>query len=209
MTRIATDQERRAGGRTYRSELRAQQAEATRVRILEATVKVMARGMATLSIPEVAREAGVSVPTVYRHFATKRDLLAAIYPYLNERAGLQEWQAPRDLTDLRDTVRAAFARIESFDDLVRAAMVSPAAEEARRMVMPGRYELGRRLLEATSPEFASVDLDRIARILTVLITSSSLRVWRDHLASNADMAADDIDWAFRAMAAAATKEADR
>jgi len=209
MTHITTDDDRRSAGRTYRSELRAEQAEATRIRILEATIRVMARGIASVSIPEIAREAGVSVPTVYRHFATKADLLGAIYPYLNERAGLADWQPPRDLAGLADTVRAAFARIESFDDLVRAAMVSPAAEEARRTVMPGRYELGRRLLEATQPDLAGVDRDRIARILTVLITSSSLRVWRDHLGANADIAADDIDWAYRAMAAAATKGAAR
>jgi AcrR family transcriptional regulator len=52
------------------NELRAAQAQATRARILEATVNVMARGVASVSIPAVAREARVSVPTVYRHFGT-------------------------------------------------------------------------------------------------------------------------------------------
>jgi len=65
MTRIAD------AGRPYNNELRAQQAEATRSRILDATIRVMAGGVGTLSIPDVAREAGVSVPTIYRHFGTK------------------------------------------------------------------------------------------------------------------------------------------
>ena len=67
------------------NELRAAQAQATRARILEATVAVMARGVASVSIPAVAREAGVSVPTVYRHFATKRDLLTSVFPHVLHR----------------------------------------------------------------------------------------------------------------------------
>jgi hypothetical protein len=83
MTRLANNQQR-----SYRSELRAEQAEETRVRILDATVRVLARGEATLSIPAIAREAGVSVPTVYRHFGTKAELLASVYPHLVRRTGV-------------------------------------------------------------------------------------------------------------------------
>ena len=49
---------------TYSSRLREEQAQRTREQILEGLVKTMARGMATVSIPAVAREAGVSIPTV-------------------------------------------------------------------------------------------------------------------------------------------------
>ena len=73
MTRIPT-----GAVRAYRSQLRVLQAEQTRARILDATVRVMARGLTSVSIPAVAREAGVSVATIYRHFATKRDLLATL-----------------------------------------------------------------------------------------------------------------------------------
>jgi len=69
--------------RPYRSELRAERADQTRGRILDAVVQVMAGGIASLSIPDVAREAGVAVPTVYYHFRTKDDLLEAVYPHLH------------------------------------------------------------------------------------------------------------------------------
>jgi TetR/AcrR family transcriptional regulator, repressor for uid operon len=50
----------------------------TRQRILEATAEVMGRnGMNKLSLSEVALEAGVSRPTLYRWFACKQDLLDA------------------------------------------------------------------------------------------------------------------------------------
>ena len=189
--------------RPYRSQLRAQQAEETRARILDATLRVMAAGIASVSIPGVAHEARVSVPTIYRHFGTKRDLLAAVYPHVVRRAGLNALVPPRSVDELRDGVRAIFDRLDSVDDLARAAMASPAAAEARRLSMPGRVAFGRQLADSIEPALATADRDRIARLLVVLITSSSLRVWRDHLDSSVDEAADDIEWVIRTAIAGA------
>jgi AcrR family transcriptional regulator len=199
----------KAAARAYRSPLRAQQAEETRARILDATVRVMAGGLASVSIPAVAREAGVSVPTIYRHFGTKRDLLAAVYPHLVRRAGYDEMVVPRSMEELRDGVRATFDRIDSFDALARAAMASPAAEEIRRISMPDRLELGRQLVASIEPKLRPVDRYRLARLLAVLITSSALRVWRDHLGSSVEEAADDIDWMARSAVAGATSRSRR
>jgi AcrR family transcriptional regulator len=187
------------------NQLRAEQAEETRTRILDATARVMAQGVATLSIPAVAREAGVSVPTVYRHFGTKRDLLAALFPHFVLRAGLDELVPPRTVDELRDGVHALFDRIDSASDLARAAMASPAAEEARRVDMPARLDYSRRLADSIVPKLARRDRDRIARLLTILISASALRVWRDHLGSSVEEAADDIDWVIRAAIAASTR----
>jgi AcrR family transcriptional regulator len=52
--------------------------QSTRERILAATAEVLGRhGMTKLSLSEVASQAGVSRPTLYRWFASKRDLLDA------------------------------------------------------------------------------------------------------------------------------------
>ncbi len=133
------------------NKLRAVQAQATRARILEATVTVMARGVASVSIPAVANEAGVSVPTVYRHFGTKRNLLAAVFPHVLRRAGLDELVPPRTVDELRHGVRALFDRIDSAGDLARAAAASPAADEVRRVDMPARLEMSRRLADSIVP----------------------------------------------------------
>jgi AcrR family transcriptional regulator len=187
------------------NKLRAGQAQATRVRILEATLRVMARGIASVSVPAVAREAGVSIPTVYRHFGTKQDLLAAVYLHVVGRAAPAEFAPPRTLDELRNGVRAIFEGLDSADDLARAAMASPAAAEARRLGMPARLEIYRRLADAIAPNLAQPDRSRIARVLTILISMSALRLWRDHLGSSVDEAADDIDWVIRAAVAAGTR----
>ncbi|EHI12930.1 TetR/AcrR family transcriptional regulator [Mycolicibacterium thermoresistibile] len=54
----------------------------TRHRILEATAEVLSRaGKRKLSLSEVALQAGVSRPTLYRWFASKEDLLDAFGAY--------------------------------------------------------------------------------------------------------------------------------
>lgn len=199
MTSIAT------GTMGAYNELRAAQAQATQARILEATVRVMARGVASVSIPAVAREAGVSVPTVYRHFGTKRGLLTAVFPHIVRRAGLDELVPPRSIDELGHSVRALFERIDSAGDLARAAAASPAAEEVRRVDMPARLEISRRLADSIVPKLAPGDRDRIARLLTILVSASALRVWRDHLGSSVEEAANDIDWVIKAAVAASTR----
>jgi len=196
MTRIAN-----AKPRAYGSPLRAQQAEETRERILDATVRVMAKGLAFVSVPQVAREAGVSVPTVYRHFATKRDLLGAVYPHSVRRAGLDEVVIPRSMDELRGGLRAYFERTDSFGDLARAAMASPASEEVRRLNMPDRVAIFRRVADTIEPKPSKADRDRIARLLVILTASSALRLWRDQLGSSVEEAADDVDWVLRAVIA--------
>ena len=54
----------------------------TRHRILVATAEVLGRsGQTKLSLSEVALQAGVSRPTLYRWFADKQDLLTAFGIY--------------------------------------------------------------------------------------------------------------------------------
>jgi AcrR family transcriptional regulator len=203
MNRIAEE------SRPYRSTLRAEQAEGTKERILEATLRLMADGLASFSVPAVAREAGVSVPTVYRHFRTKGDLLAALYPYVLGRSGLESVPDPTSLDDLRDGIRAVFERLDAVDDLARAAWANPIAEEARRAMMPSRYRRIHRLGESIRPRLSDADHDRITRLLLILTSSGSLRLWRDHLGCSVDEAADDVEWVARAMIAAATGASDR
>jgi AcrR family transcriptional regulator len=185
-------------GRPYRSQLRAEQADATRVRILDATLRVMARGLANVSMPEVAREAGVSVPTVYRHFGCKEDLLAAVYPHVARRVGLDKVPDPETFADLRNGIRTAFEKVDSYSDLERAAVASPAADVTRHVTMPQRLKRLARFADSVQPRLAKADRDRITRLLVVLTASASLRMWRDHLGVSVEQAVDDIDWVMRA-----------
>jgi AcrR family transcriptional regulator len=61
------------------SSLRQRQAAATRLRVTRAARRVFtARGYSPATIAEVAKAAGVAVPTVYKLYRSKRGLLAAV-----------------------------------------------------------------------------------------------------------------------------------
>ncbi len=63
-------------GDRHRSVDAADEGSSTRQRILAATSEVLGRnGTTKLSLSEVAAQAGVSRPTLYRYFADKRELL--------------------------------------------------------------------------------------------------------------------------------------
>ena len=188
MTRISNS-------RTYRSKLREEQAEATRARILDATGPLMARGVASLSIPAVAREAGVSVPTVYRHFATKQRAHRGDLP-ARHAAGRHQPAATAAL-DHRASGRCA--RVPRAPGFARRPGACRHGKRGRGRGAASRacqIELAmfRELADSVEPKLADADRDRIARLLVVLTQSSSLRMWRDHLGLSVDEVADEIDW---------------
>jgi AcrR family transcriptional regulator len=195
----------KGGPRGYRSTLREQQAEETRARILDATARVMARGLASVSVPAIANEAGVSVPTVYRHFGTKKALFAALYPHMVYRAAIS-MELPGSMEELAPGLRAHFARLDSLGEVERAALRSPAAEEARRANMPSRIARTRTIVDSIVPTDRQIDRDRLTRLLTVLTGTAAFFTWRDHLGSSVDEVVADIEWATRALITASTRE---
>jgi AcrR family transcriptional regulator len=199
MSRIAE----RVEARPYRSALREQQAQRTRDQILEATVRVMARGIAELSIPAVAREAGVSVPTVYRHFATKAALIDAMSPFFASKIGMGAVPSQVSLTELEATLRTFFRGVEHLGDLERAAMLSPVGEQARRAQMPARQRAMRAVADGLTPDLPPATRARLGRLLLLLTTTSSFRTMHEHLGLSTDDAAADVAWLIRAAVAGA------
>lgn len=200
MTRVVN----KGSSRPYRSALRDRQANETRDRILDAVVQVMARGVADLSIPAVAREAGVSLRTVYRHFANKRELLAELQPYFARRAGMETMPPPRSLEELHYGVRTLFTRIHEMGPVGYAALASPIGSKARHLRMAERRRLIREGVDAIGPDLTDEWRERLARLLAILTSSASLRMWTEHLDLTPDEASDDVAAVIRAVVAGAT-----
>jgi AcrR family transcriptional regulator len=193
MNRITNVKRRRRMARVYESPLRDEQAETTRQRILDALVRTMGRGVAGLSVPAVAAEAQVSVPTVYRHFRTKADLVAALAPYLSRKTGLMEFPDVGS-DDLGAVARELYRRNEAMDAETRAAMASQLGQEVRRRTMPERVSLIRKAVAEKVPGLSGADLDRLTRVLLILMSSATMRAYKDYLGMGAMDAADDIAW---------------
>src|SRR5215471_9325575 len=132
MNQTKTDKSKR---RAYRSPLRDERVVQTRERILEALVQVLARnGIAELSIPLVAREAKVSIPSVYRYFPTKRDLFAALDDYAHSKGGFSFSDFPNSDTpeELAAMIPALFQRRESLEPTIAAALRTRIGYDIRR-----------------------------------------------------------------------------
>ena len=181
--------------RAYSSALREEQAEETRIRILDALVRTLARGVADLTIPAVAEEAGVSVPTVYRHFGSKRELLDALGQYVLAKTRLMPDQPLGNLEDLHELMRDVYRRHDEMDLTIRAAMASEIGGAIRREHMPERLEMTRRAVVGSAPELDEVAVDRLAHILVLLLSSAAMRAMKDYFELSGDAAADQISWA--------------
>src|SRR5262245_7428070 len=121
--------------RRYRSPLREKRAIQTRERILDGLVQVMARnGIAELSIPLIAKEAGVSIPSVYRYFPTKRELIAALDEYAHRKGSFTfaEYPAMDTPEDLAEIVPLTFKRREAIESTLSAAMNSKLGYAIRK-----------------------------------------------------------------------------
>ncbi len=193
MKRITNVKRRSKRSRTYESPLRDEQAEVTRQRILDALVRTMGKGVAGLSVPAVAAEARVSVPTVYRHFRTKAELVAALAPYLARKTGLMEFPDVEG-DDLGAVARELYRRNEAMDAEVRAAMASQLGQEVRRRTMPERVSLIRKAIAERVPGVKGAELDRLTRVLLILMSSATMRAYKDYLGMGAMEAAEDVAW---------------
>ncbi len=190
---------------TSKPRLRQEHARQTRELILEGLVRTMARGIATLSIPAVAREAGVSIPTVYRYFRTKRELIEALGGYLLEKSGIKIAQLPRSPQELALSVREVFLRLEGLDETIRAASVSELGKELRKEGIPMRLKVIENALAPVAAQFNETDWRHLCNIVLVLTSSAMVRVFKDYLDLAGGEAADTVTWAILTLARATSQ----
>jgi len=188
--------------RTYVSPLRQEQVEATRLRIIEAVARVLARGVTELSVPAVAQEAGVSVATVYRHFKNKQELMSGLGRHYAELIGTVDFMYNQRATDLTldgviESVQEVFLRTERLDPTWWAAITSDAADEYRREHRAERLQPMENMLRQHLPNIPERDLKHLRDLLTVLTSSASVRAFGTLVGSSAAEAGETVGWGLR------------
>lgn len=185
--------------RNYKSELREAQAEATRQRILDALAVVMAEGVEALSVPAVAKRAGVSVGTVYRHFGDKAGLVRALMPHAIQRTGSVVGEVPTSIEEMDEMVRKVFRHFETADDLIKAAFASRMGRDARIEWTEERLEIIKESLHHLDQDLTLEQLDHLGKAALILTTSDTYREWKDRLDLTPDEAADEVMWTIRTL----------
>ena len=189
--------------RTYRSPLREERAIQTRDRILDGVVKVMAKnGIAELSIPLVAREAGVSIPSIYRYYPTKRDLIAALDDYAHRKGSfsLAEFQPLETPNDLAEIIPLTFKLREAIEPTLSAAMNSRLGYTIRRPEFEERVKHFSKALQPAMKNLNSKEQKWMADVVFVLGSYACVRAFRDYLGLDTQGAGERVAWAVRTLA---------
>ncbi len=196
--------------RAYSSPLRDSQREATRRAILEAACALL-QGDGELTIAAIAARAGVSVPTVNRHFPTRQALLEGVAGFLDARS---LGAAPKDLdparvltTDLRPMLQALF---RGFAHLAGTPMATAAVLELRgKVTIPRRRKLAEDAIEASLPGLREPHRTWLADLLVVLVSSSMVQTMQSYLGLPPEESAKRLEWLIEALVADARARTER
>jgi len=173
--------------RAYRSELRTQQAQGTRRRIVEAAARLFAEhGYQATTLTAIAREAGVSTETV-KTAAPKAELLIAAFEvtFVGEESAqsLTDTEVGAGVLDVPDEalLDAVLTRIATANArghalwtvLLGAAASDPVVDDALQAILARRAADYRRLVdELITRGYASsvTDPDATAAVLSFLLS---------------------------------------
>lgn len=138
----------------------------------------------------------MSVPTVYRHFSSKKALVDAVYDrYSNEIDVTWADNPPRTVDEFLERVPGVFARQAKVSPTLRKVMSGPAGVRARRDHMADRFA---RVDAIVGPlGLSGDDRERLRDVLVVLTSSAVQQAFRDYLAVGPEVAADRVVWAIR------------
>lgn len=151
------DQRQAAPAAPQSSALPGPRAQRTIASILYATRQIFPRkGYAGTSIDEIARTAGVSRPTVYAHFASKRDIFLALGEEGLQGSrelitSLNSLRRPPRLADIIDWVSMYLQHLDRYGSFA-FAWIQAAHEDdnLRQAGMTGHLDLCRKLGEAVA-----------------------------------------------------------
>jgi AcrR family transcriptional regulator len=163
----------------YASPLRERQKADTRALILATVERLLAdRSLEQFSLADVARAAGITERTVYRHFETRDALLEATWKMVNDSIGIRSFPATaEELVALPQIVFPAFERKA---DVIRAMLASPQGRELRLRVNKERQAAIRAAVRDARPKLREPAFTRLCAAVQLLYSASGWATMRDY-----------------------------
>jgi len=156
-----------SGNTTSNTPLRDAQRDLTRSRILEAAIDLLKdEELDALKLSDIAARAVVTERTLYRHFATRDELLKAMWPRLQARAGSPGF--PKTARELAEQPQWLFPNFDGEGGAVRASLFSRAGRELRRASNAERQAAIVAAVRDARPELGAADARRLAAVIHLI-----------------------------------------
>jgi AcrR family transcriptional regulator len=150
----------------------------TQGRILDAAIELLRHAdLESLTMSTVAAQAGVTERTVYRHFATRDELLAAVWPALQERVKSRGF--PLTAKALVAQPLSIFKNFDTEEGAVRASAFSNAGRELRLSVNKRRSAAIRACVLDAKPKLKEPELTRLCAVVQLLNSAYAWAVMKD------------------------------
>lgn len=185
--------------------LRERQHEQTRNLILDTLIDQLADdGAFEYSAFELARRAGVSVRTIYRHFPDRDSLFKAMSGRIDERIGMQN--VPEVPDDLPRVVKSLFRRFDEEPRLIMAQLTTGAGGQVRSHGRKDRVARMRRIVEMIAPDADDATLTARTAAMSSLLSATTWLRMRNEFGMDGAAAGDAVSWALEKLIAAFAAE---
>lgn len=160
------------------SELRKAHRDLTQARILEAAIDLLrTEDLDELRIADIATRAGMTERTIYRHFATREELLKGLWPFLQRR--VQSSGFPESAAELIALAPNLFANFDLEEGPMRGSVFSKAGRELRLAMNERRKAAFLSAVRQARPDLDGDALTRLAAVVQLLDSAFAWAVMKD------------------------------
>ena len=179
--------------RKYDNSNRAAKATETRERIKQALIRQLIDNNTTeFSVEQAAKDAEVTVRTVFRHFATKEDMLAAVSEGI--ASVTQQVTKPATAQDLKLTLKQTYSMFEQHEDLVKATLLSQIGRGVRSDMAAKRRATNMQALAPLVQQLPQSQAKAVQAVLCNLLTAETWWNLKSAFEVDGHTAAGVIDW---------------
>lgn len=186
--------------RPYTSELRRDQMEATRLRILDAAAGLMdERGLEEVPNRRIAEAAGVTEMTVYRHFPSRAVLQEALWRRMNEVAGIRGG-FPDALEEVVERLPGLFESFDGAPAHITSTITTATGRQMRASQDEARRKAFLSAVSSAAPELSPKERRKAAAVMQLIYSAHAWLSLREQWDLTGTDASDAAVWAARTLA---------
>ena len=149
----------------------------TRELILQSAVDELEQGSPDgLTMRAIARRSNMAERTLFRHFASREDLLDALAVEVTARIG--QPPLPREASRLPEAAQELYGAYEAHAELTRAALHSELFERIRESVARERWNADKALVDKVAPDRPAQDRKLAAANIRMVLSATCWHYYR-------------------------------